>query len=325
MLNLPDFQQKKIICAVLNNGEKLSFKNDNLIIKDKEGQVRHQSTCYRISSLFLIGPITITSGLLQRAKKFGFSIILMSYGLRVYGGWHFGTEGNVLLRKKQYAYDSLEIAQHLVQNKIYNQLRVLKGIREKSSSIKNSIKKLEEYSQKLPQKNWNLKQVLGLEGVSSRIYFQSLFHETGWISRRPRVKHDTINTLMDTGYTFLFCFIEGLLNLYGFDVYEGVYHTNFYQRKSLVCDIVEPFRPLIDRRIYKAYRLKQVNVKDFYFSNNQYRLFGEKGKPYLKWLIEVLTKNKDELFQYVQFYYRAFMRSKPIEEYPYYDIARSTK
>ena len=52
---------------------------------------------------------------------------------------------------------------------------------------------------------------------------------------------------MDIGYTYLFNFIDALLRLYGFDTYLGFYHKEFYQRKSLVCDVVEPFRCIIDK------------------------------------------------------------------------------
>jgi len=54
MLSNTEFQQKQIIFALLSRGEKLSFKNDNVIISDDEG-VKHQSTCYRLFALFIVG------------------------------------------------------------------------------------------------------------------------------------------------------------------------------------------------------------------------------------------------------------------------------
>ena len=36
MLSLPDFKEKQIVFAFISHGEKLSFKNDNLIIKNDE-------------------------------------------------------------------------------------------------------------------------------------------------------------------------------------------------------------------------------------------------------------------------------------------------
>ncbi|MBI9016535.1 MAG: type V CRISPR-associated endonuclease Cas1 [Phycisphaerae bacterium] len=320
MLSAPEFKQKQILFALLSHGEKLSFKNDNIIIKDADGKIKHQSTCYRLFAIFVIGHISITSGLLQRAEKFGFTIVLMTHSLRVYGSWCCPARGNVMLRKKQYDYKALDIAHHIVANKIDNQLNTLKALRNKNDKLKDSIASIKQYRLAVVTTQPDLQELLGLEGIVSRQYFQAYFADLNWIARRPRVKHDTINCLMDIGYTLLFNMIEGLLNIYGFDLYKGIYHQQFYQRKSLVCDLVEPFRPLIDARIRKAHSLGQVNEDDFYIKQGQYSLFGKQASPYIAWLLEPLMARKQEIFLYVQSYYRSFMKNKPLEQYPVFKI-----
>ena len=57
---------------------------------------------------------------------------------------------------------------------------------------------------------------------------------------------------LDIGYTMLFNIVDAMLQIYGFDTYYGVFHRCFYMRKSLVCDIMEPMRPIIDYEIRKA-------------------------------------------------------------------------
>lgn len=315
MLSAPDFKQKKIIVAMLSHGERMSFKNDNIIITDADG-IKHQSSCYRLFSVFVIGHITITSGLLQRSKKFGFSIVLMSHGLIPYGSWMAKAEGNVLLRKKQYQYQGLDIAQHLIHNKIEQQIKMLKKRRKKSAEMKKSIASIESYRDRLPGLDFGIHEVLGVEGISSRVYFKQMFDEMDWKGRKPRVKFDVPNVLLDIGYTQIFHFIDALLNLYGFDTYQGVYHQVFYQRKSLVCDLVEPFRPLVDQAIKTAYKLGQVHEEDFSYINGQYKIFGKSAQPYITFLLKSLLENKQEIFLYVQSYYRAFMQNKPIDQYP---------
>jgi len=345
MLSLPDFKEKQIVLALLSHGDKLSFKNDNIVIMDENKKVKFQSTCYRLFSLFVVGHATITTGLLQRAKKFGFSIIFMSHSLKPYAYWNAPAEGNVLLRKKQYGYDSSDIAVCLVQNKIDNQIKTLQKIRNKDCSINENINSLKKYKEKLLLCRSGLsvedtigvksaelssqtvtntlseKEILGLEGIASKIYFQSLFGDFGWTARRPRVKMDITNCLLDIGYTLLFNFMEGLIGLYGFDLYKGVYHKEFYQRKSLVCDLIEPFRPLIDYQIRKAYKLNQVKKDDFTVSQGQYRVFGKKALPYLSFFIEELILNKGVIFKYVQSYYRSFIRGREISQYPYFNVS----
>lgn len=256
MLSAPDFEQKQIIFALLSHGEKLSFKNDNIVIKNSNGEIRHQSTCYRLFAIIIVGHVSVTSGLIQRAQKYGFSIILASHGLTPYASFNAKVEGNVLLRKQQYEYQNLDIAQHIIHNKIGQQISALKQIRKKSPELKQAISDLKNYLNRLPDNKLTLQEILGIEGIASRVYFKQMFKDCNWKGRKPRAKQDPINTLLDIGYTLLFNIMESLINLYGFDIYKGVYHQEFYQRKSLVCDLVEPFRPIIDYRIRKAYQLE---------------------------------------------------------------------
>ena len=319
MLSAPDFKQKQIVLAFLSHGDKLSFRNSNVVIKDQNNKIKLQCSCYRLFSLFVVGHATITTGLIQRAKKFGFSIVLMNHSLKPYAWLNSSTEGNILLRKRQYEYQSFDIAKRLVVNKIQNQIDTLNKIREQNSEFKSCILLLEKYKNRM-REELDLKEILGLEGISSKLYFQTLFKEYSWKARRPRTKMDMTNTLLDIGYTILFNFMDGLVGLYGFDSYKGVYHQPFYQRKSLICDLVEPFRPLIDYRIRKSYNLKQIKIDDFTFSNGQYSLYGKKSLPYLQFFLETLIANKEEIFNYVQHYYKAFIRGKSIEEYPMFHI-----
>ena len=319
MLSAPDFQQKQIIFALLSYGEKLSFKNDNLVITNEEG-IRFQTTCYKLFAVFIVGHITVTSGLLQRAKKFGFSVVLLTHGLQPYGTWCAKAEGNVILRKKQYNYDSLELAQLIVSNKIASQITMLKRRRKKSVELKEAIKVLNDYLKRLPDCALDLQQLLGIEGVSSRVYFRHMFDDMAWQGRKPRVKPDITNLLLDIGYTQLFNLIDAMLNLYGFDVYQGIYHQTFYQRKSLVCDLVEPFRPIVDQAIRNAFNLGQIAPKDFSLIQNQYRIIGKPARPYVTLLLKAILAHKQDMFLYVQQYYRSFMRDKPTDEYPWFSL-----
>lgn len=201
-------------------------------------------------------------------------------------------------------------------------MEMLKRRRKKSPELKLAIKSLNEYVQRLPDESLDLQQILGIEGIASRVYFQHMFDEMNWRGRKPRVKHDITNLLLDIGYTQLFNVVDALLNLYGFDVYQGVYHQTFYQRKSLVCDLVEPFRPIIDQAIRNAYKLGQINSDDFSFVQNQYRIIGKPAQPYIALILKAVLENKNEIFLYIQQYYRAFMRDKPMHEYPWFSAEK---
>lgn len=320
MMSTRDFECKQIAFVFTNRGEKISFKNDNLVITDEEGKVKHQSTCYRLFLLFICGDYCVTTGLLERASKFGFNIVFMSPNLRITKIIPSKAEGNVLLRKKQYEYASTEIAGYVISNKIHNQNALLKKKRYKTEEEKEVIKKLEQFEKDVLKKNLSVQEIMGIEGVSAKLYFQTLFKNYNWTARRPRVKHDITNCLMDVGYTILFNVVNALLEMYGFDVYAGILHTQFFHRKSLVCDLEEPFRPIIDNALIKALNLGQINEKDFWKNQEQYILSWKYSAKYVEIFIKAIMEYKNELFIYLQSYYRAFMQEKNIEDFPVFDF-----
>src|SRR5574344_972710 len=136
MMSTVDFSQKQILFALIENDEKISFKNDNIIITNSDGTIKHQSTCYRLFALFISGHICITSGLIERAQRFGFTIVFMTYTMRAYAMIPARAEGNVLLRRKQYEYNKFDIAAHITSNKIHNQKELLKKQRYKNQEEK---------------------------------------------------------------------------------------------------------------------------------------------------------------------------------------------
>lgn len=326
MLDAPDFKKKQLLVYIPKDGDKISYRNDNIVIKDREGKIKFQTTCYQLFAVFVIGNISITSGFIIRAKKFKYTICLMTTNLRVYQIINGRMEGNTYLHTRQYEYSGMEIAQHLIWNKIYNQKNTLNKIRRKAPELKEAIRKLDQYLAVLKEERIeNLQSLLGLEGSASRVYFSQVFYDCSWKGRKPRVKNDYVNTVLDIGYTLLFNFIDSLLQMYGFDVYYGVLHRCFYMRKSLVCDLMEPFRPIIDWKVRTAIHLGQCKKDDFEEIHYQWVLKYKKAAAYSTFLMQGILDYKMEIFYYIQSYYRSFMKGKLISEYPIFDVRKEEK
>lgn len=320
MLNIADFKKKQIIFVFTNEGDKLSFKNDNVVVMDKNKKIKYQSTCYRLFLVGIVGNVSITSGLIQRANKFGFGICLMNQSLRTYEYVGCCIDGNTLLKKCQYEYNGNEIGQHIIKNKIENQRNVLIKQRSKTDDVKEAVNKLNTYIDKLSGSILEYREIMGLEGSASRVYFPCVFNNVAWHGRKPRIKSDYINSILDIGYTILFNFVDALLNIYGFDTYYGVFHKCFYMRKSLVCDIMEVFRPVIDYQIRKSINLGQFKMEHFRNENKRWVLDWKYNPEYVTIFITALLEYKEEMFMYIQAYYRSFMRKKEIEQYPEFII-----
>ena len=321
MLSLPDFRQKQVVYIECLKNKKILFLNQNLIVEEQQknpetGKMKYQIItqipCGKIFAVFILGNFTFSSVLVDRFQKHGISLFFLNFNFRCYGSFGAKTEGNILLRKKQYTLlpeENLEIAKKIIANKIENQLLLLKNLREKDVKIKEGIVQIKNILEKIPEIS-ERDSLLGYEGNVSKLFFSAYFSQMKWHGRKPRTKFDTTNTLLDRGYTTLFNVIESLLRIYGFDIYCGIYHQFFYQRKSLVCDVVEPFRCIIDKSIRKAHNLGQINPKDFEIYNHQYILPYKNSKKYSKIFLEAIMENKEEIFLYIQKYYRSFITEK---------------
>ena len=203
---------------------------------------------------------------------------------------------------------------------VYNQMALLQKTRKtdvlttEAKSICN--KALSEWLDRITEYN----KLMGLEGYISKHFFAAYYQEFNWECRRPRTKCDIINSTLDIGYTMLFNYIECFVRMFGFDIYIGVYHRLWFKRKSLICDLVEPFRCIVDHTVRKAYNRNQFSSKDFSLYKGGYRLKLEKNSEYNKVFFDALIPYKMEIFKFIRSYYRCFMQNKKIEDYPIFNI-----
>lgn len=218
----------------------------------------------KILALFIIGHITVTTPLIEKCKKFNVALVVTKPNLRPVFYWSDTAEANYLLRRQQHIFpkDDISIAKVIVSNKISNQLIALKKTRRTDELTAEAIAHCEAALNTIYD-IVDYDSLLGLEGSAARSYFAAYYQKQGWKGRRPRVKSDVLNVVLDIGYTILFNYIECFVRMFGFDLYVGVYHRLWFKRKSLICDLMEPFRCLIDHTVLLGFNRKQFNEKDF--------------------------------------------------------------
>ncbi len=317
MLSAPDFKEKQILVISSDERKGLSLRNNNVLIKEDE-KIVNQISCSKIFCIFIIWDFTISSKLIDKLMKYQIPIYCLWYNLKPKFMIGNTLQWNYILREKQYNNpNELDIAKMIIKNKATNQLSLLQEIRWKTDSMKDSIKKIKDTIKKIDSAD-NDDSLRWIEGSIAKLFFSNYFEEMKWYRRMPRTRNDIINFLLDIGYSFLYNFIEANLNLYWFDVYKWVYHKLFYERKSLVCDLVEPFRCIIDKKIRKMYNLWQINEKDFKFSKWEYSISREKQKSYIWNFLQALLDEKMEIFAYIKWYYRYMM--DPKREFPIFTL-----
>lgn len=324
MFNNKDLEYRTIFVVNCFEKRKLRVSNGELLLEEEqeEGNVTLTKMPFqKILMLFVVGHISITTPLLEKCQKFNVALVVVKPNLRPVFYWANSAEANFLLRQKQYALDKndITIAKRLVRNKIENQLSLLNKTRMKDELTESAKLMCEDMIGRVDgQTDYNT--LMGLEGIASKSFFAAYYQKNNWVARRPRVKCDAINSTLDIGYTILFNFVECFVRMFGFDLYVGVYHRLWFKRKSLICDLVEPFRCIIDNKVRTAFNKKQCSEKDFKNEKGEWRLKFEKYKDYNQLFFDALIPYKSEIFRYVQSYYRCFMQGKAIEFYPKFEI-----
>lgn len=321
MLSLPDFQEKQLLFVQAEWGKPSSLRiyNDNIVF-EKEKKVINRVSLQRVFAVFICGDLSLTTSFLRKTKAHGVSVFLLKHNFEMYADLSAAAEGHYLLREKQYSLSpehQLSMARPLIVNKVENQMALLK--------LKKNIKKNRDLCQKI--EGWkreattadSLESLLGLEGTISRYYFSEQFRDMKWRRRAPRTREDMTNLLMDMGYTFLFHLVDAILRLHGFDTYKGFYHQLFFQRKSLACDLVEPFRCIIDKQIVKSHNLGQIKETDFIFKNGSFEFAPAKRAEYATIFMQCLMDRKEEIFTYIQGFYRHVMDPSK-HAFPYYQF-----
>lgn len=271
----------------------------------------------KILSLMVVGHTTVTTALIEHCNKHGIPLVVMKPNFRPV--FYFGNmaEANFLLRKKQFEHNKgiLPVAKVIINNKITNQLQLLLKTREKNPLVNTSVSSLSTCAE-LVENAQDFRQLMGIEGKMAKLFFQAYFAFADWQQRLPRVKQDTLNATLDIGYTMLFNYIECMTRLFGFDPYMGVYHQLWFRRKSLVCDLMEPFRCIIEHQIRKSIKYGTFKKSDFEVHKNAYYLKSECRKIYVKTFFEAIINHKSEIYRYIQQYYRCFMGRKSVTQYP---------
>lgn len=119
----------------------------------------------------------------------------------------------------------------VIKEKIINQAKVLRKyeIIEESDKLLDYTKNIESGDR------------TNREGHAAKVYFNALY---GFDFRRS--DDNLINAILNYGYAILLSAINREIVAYGYLTQLGIHHRNEYNDFNLGCDLMEPFRPIID-------------------------------------------------------------------------------
>ena len=323
MFTSRDIEHRTVFVINCIKDRNLRVSNGELLLEDiEEKKTLTKLPFQKILALFVVGHIHITTPLIDKCKRFNVALVVVKPSLRPVFFWSNLAEANYLLRKKQFEYspNDISVAKWLVYCKVCNQRSLLCKTRKNDVATVDAIKVCDKALDNWLARVADYNKLMGLEGYVSKAFFSAYFQDFEWQGRCPRTKCDMLNTTLDIGYTVLFNFVECFIRMFGFDLYVGVYHRLWFKRKSLVCDLVEPFRCIIDRTVRIAFNRRQFTEKDFVVQKGEYILKTEMNGKYYKVFFDAVIDYKTDIFLFVRDYYRCFMQSKDVGLYPKFNI-----
>jgi CRISPR-associated protein Cas1 len=162
---------------------------------------------------------------------------------------------------------SIRFSKTVVSGKINNQRKLLnyfgKYIKKTSEQrfelIEKKAQLLRKYEKQVKEiKGRNVNEarneLLGVEGVSGRIYWEGIQEiiqgKTEFFGRITRGATDKVNSMLNYGYGILYSQVWGAVVTAGLEPFAGFLHVDRPGKPSLVLDLVEEFRqPVVDRTV----------------------------------------------------------------------------
>jgi len=295
---------------VINSYGSYLQKNGDCFKVKKDEQVFEVSV-KKVSSIMIATAAYITTDAIKLAMDNNIDIVFLDDFGDPYGRvWHSKLGSTTLIRRRQLEMaeteEGLNLALSWVARKFDNQIELLARLRntrtQKSAEITGYIEQLRNCRAKLDGVKEPVSDargtIMGIEGSGGRIYFETINflmpdrHKFNGRSRNPA--KDEFNALLNYAYGVLYSRVEKACIIAGLDPYVGIIHTDHYNKKSMVFDLIENFRIWADETVINLFAGRKVKQEHFDKLQNGFTL-NKEGKAML---IEALTTFLDESIRY---------------------------
>ncbi len=292
-------------------------KNGDCFKVRKDDQVFEVSV-KKVENIMITTAAYITTDAIKLAMDNNIDIVFLDEFGDPFGRvWHSKLGSTTLIRRRQLEIanttEGVNLALEWVKKKTDNQIDLLIRLREsrsqKSAEITAFIDKLRNCRSSLdslvPQNTGNnigiediRGSIMGIEGSGGRIYFEAISfimpdrYKFDGRSRNPA--KDEFNALLNYTYGILYSMVEKACIIAGLDPYVGIIHTDNYNKKSLVFDLIENFRIWADETVIKLFAGRDVKQECFDKLENGFTL-NKEGKALL---ITAFNAFMDESIRY---------------------------
>lgn len=282
--------------VVISKQSKISYKNRFLVVKqNNDEKYVHLS---EIDTIIVDSiSVSISTYLLKELSDNKINIIFCDDKHNPFGelSSYYSRHNSSKKIKEQISWkvsNKDELWSKIVKNKILNQSLLLRKV--KSDKYDLILSYIDDV--KIGDKT-------NREGHAAKVYFNSLFG-----NNFVRNNSDEVNAALNYGYAILLSTINKEVINNGYLTQLGIHHKNEFNQFNLSCDLMEPFRIIIDNFVYynqnrefdKDYKLDIVNIFNNYFmyQNKKYIL-----KDIIKMYIKNTLDSINDSDNYKEFIY----------------------
>ncbi len=251
----------------------------------------------KISGISVVSQCMLSTAAVSLATKHHIPIYFYNTGGQVEASLWSASFGRLAdIRRKQVLFGlnkaATQVAIGLLNTKTIEQIENLEHLALRKTAQKPAIAagilKIKEYQINLAKfKDQPLKdcaaELMGTEGSIARQYWACIAAampgamQFNGRSRRPA--QDYFNAALNYLYGMLYGKIENAIFIAGMDPFLGLLHADDYNKPTFVYDLIEPFRPWVDRLLLNSILANEISEAYFMEKNQGYWL-SKPGKRY---------------------------------------------
>ena len=235
---------------IISSRSKLDLKMGYMIVRDEETK---RVFLDEISVLIIENPsVSLTGCLLEELIAKKIKVIFCDSKHTPYAEitpYHGSYDCSKKI-KQQIAWSDIAkgvVWSELVAQKIKKQseLLIMANKNKEADMLKEYISQIEYYDES------------NREGHAAKVYFNALF---GMEFSRSNNEIIT-NAALNYGYSIILSAFNREITAAGYLTQLGIFHDNIYNHYNLSCDLMEPYRILIDKKVYLA-NYQQFDAKE---------------------------------------------------------------
>lgn len=222
---------------VISRNAKLDYQIGYLVVRGQDTKKIHLN---EIGTLVIESTaVSLTTYLLSELVKHKIKVIFCdekrnpSSELLPYYGSH---DTSIKIRKQiEWTNDEkATVWTEIVSEKINQQANLLRKLGKKEADMLYSYINQLEFGD-----------VTNREGHAAKVYFNSLFGK-----EFTRTEENPVNAALNYGYSIILSTFNREIVSNGYITQVGLFHDNMFNPFNLASDLMEPYRPIVDEKVY---------------------------------------------------------------------------